>query len=359
MKSKLKVAAIAVAMASPAMAANFVNMENPLYQPRTNEVYSKTAVGYMIKKTDDTEAQQAWDHANTWESPIWRIYQDLGYGITDRLAVYGQVGYTNNPGQDRAGLHAGRIGVNYRALADESNLVWDVYADAHLGGLSKMTGTFHGPVTMGMNGFKYDGYGTGQYGMYVGTRIGHTWDALTAAAYLEFGHMFRNDNTEITLELPGMLAGAAAAYFPDGIKGKAVADLYGFTDWVVGAKALYQVDDTWSIGMGVARKHHAQHVVKTGKATVTNAVAPGPVPPFPPAETVNAQVAQGIANMFSGITFGDSFTEYPIQLLIANQLTENVQVTLYGEYTFDKGDYGSQNTTDFKLETGVRLNVWF
>ena len=55
----------------------------------------------------------------------------------------------------------------------------------------------------------------------------------------------------------------------------------------------------------------------------------------------------------------DGFDEYIITLSAANQITDNVQVAVYGEYTFDDAHAQSQNGTDVKAEVGVRLNLRF
>ena len=68
--------------------------------------------------------------------------------------------------------------------------------------------------------------------------------------------------------------------------------------------------------------------------------------------SVDALVA-GLSDM------NDGFDEYIVTLSVANQLTENVQVALYGEYTFDDAHANSQNGTDVKAEVGVRLNLAF
>ena len=55
----------------------------------------------------------------------------------------------------------------------------------------------------------------------------------------------------------------------------------------------------------------------------------------------------------------DGWDEYVVGISVANQLTDNTQVALYGEYTFDDSHRKSQNGTDVKAEMGVRLNFTF
>jgi len=335
MKKTMKTAAALVVLATPAFAAG--NLENPLYAPKAGEVYSKTGIGAMYKVADDTAAQVLKGHNGATEFPIGRITEELGYGITDRLSVNGQFGYTYNGDIDRKGLHLGRLGLTYRAMADADNLVWDIYADAHLGGVSKMTGTF----TLPEKTFDYDNYTTGQYGVYVGTKVGKTWDKLTGAAYAEVGYFLPNDNTRIS---PASSLPAGYITFTPGTH--AVAKMDTFIDWNIGTKWTYDFAPKWTGGLGLAWKHHAEHKVKSAKVNGTIGGGAG---------VTNAVLEAGFDN--KGLE--DSFDEFPITLSVANQITDNVQVALYGEYTFDNGDDGSQNSTDTKVELGARVNVRF
>jgi len=338
-KKAINAAALIIAAAgTPALAAN---LENPLYLPKGGEVYSKTGFGVMYKTADGTEAQldKVPSHAGVEEFPIWRATEEFGYGIIDGLAVVGQFGYTYNGDIERKGLHLGRLGLAYRVMADASELVWDVYADAHLGGVSKMTGVLNIP-----GGFNYDNYTTGQYGAFIGTKVGKTWDKLTGMAYAELGYYLPSDNTKIDFEAQsGTLLGS--------IKGDAVAKMGSFLDWNVGTKWTYDLAPEWTGGLGFAWKHHGEHKVKSAKVKATEYHA-GLVSAVP-------GIITGLTESFDNTGLKDSFDEFPITISIANQLTDNVQVALYGEYTFDDGDTGSQNTTDTKVELGARVNVRF
>ena len=109
MKNTLKIAAALSVLSAPAFAAN---MENPLYLPGAGQLYSKTGAGVMYKVTDNTDAQIAKGHNGATEFPIYRVSEDIGYGITDRLMVRGQFGWTQNDDINRKGLHLGRLGLN-------------------------------------------------------------------------------------------------------------------------------------------------------------------------------------------------------------------------------------------------------
>jgi opacity protein-like surface antigen len=329
MKKTLKVAVAASILATPAMAAN---MENPLYLPSQGEIYSKTSAGVMYKKTDKTDALVAKDHDGANEFPIWRIHEDIGYGITDRLAVHGSFGYTKTGDIDRKGLHLGRIGMTYRILEDLGNSVWDIYADAHMGGVSEMKGSY------GANGFTYDNYSNGRWGFHVGTRMGHTWGKLTGMMFAEVLQTFGNNNNKI--DITGM--GFPAMFgMPDEIS----VDLRSTTEFNGGIKTMYELNDRWSFGSSFTFKHHANNGVKSLHTKL-------------PASAASLQpTIDGFIDMLTNME--DGFDEYIIGASVANQLSEHTQVVLYGEYTMDTAQRLSQNGSDIKAEVGVRLNVAF
>ena len=332
MKKTLKAAVALSVLTAPAYAAN---LENPLYMPKQGAVYSKTSVGVMYKKADHTEAQQQKGHAGATEFPIWRAHEELGYGILDDLELYGKFGYTHDGDIDRKGMHLGRAGLKYRALTTEGGFVWDMYTDMHFGGVSAMSGSY------GVDGFTYDNYSNGRWGFHLGTQFGQTWDKFSVAAFAELLHTFGNDNNEIKVDIPG----AAIIGLPDEIS----VDLESTTEFNAGFKAFYEINDTWSIGGGFTWKRHEDNGVE-GLATKLNAPAPG----FEGAQAM--KVAELLA---STKDMNDGFDEYIVSLSVANQITDMMQVAVYGEYTFDTAHRGSQNGTDVKAELGVRLNVEF
>ena len=328
MKKTLKLAVAASVLATPAMA---VNMENPLFLPAQGTAFSKTSVGLMIKKADSSDAHVAKGHDGEIEFPIYRIHQDIGYGITDRLAVHGSFGYTHDGDVDRKGLHLGRIGATYRVFENHDDFVWDLYADAHMGGTSKMAGEFT------TTGFNYDNYTNGRWGFHAGTKIGKTWSRFTGAMFAEVLQTFGSANNEIRVGIPPLVMG--------GIPETISVDLKSTLEYNAGVKGFYEVDDRWAIGGGLTYKHHADNGVKS-LATDISGAAPLA------AGTVNGIMA-GLSNM------DDGFDEYIISFSVANQITDATQVVLYGEYTFDTAHAQSQNGTDLKAEVGVRLNVAF
>ena len=331
MKKTLKAAVALSVLTAPAYAAN---LENPLYMPKQNEMYSKTSVGAMYKVADDTTAMVNKEHDGATEFPIWRLHEELGYGITDRLEAYAKVGYTHDDDIARKGMHQGRVGLKYRAFETTDGFAWDIYADAHLGGVSGMTGSY------GLNGFTYDNYSNGRWGFHAGTQVGKTWSKFTGAAFFEVLQTFGNDNNEIDISKSALAAYVNMGALPDEIS----VDLKSTTEFNAGLKTFYQIDDRWSVGAGFTFKHHEDNGVE-GLATS--------VPNNPYILGAVSQLEKQVKDM------NDGFDEYIISLSGSYQLTDATQVTLYGEYTFDDAHQMSQNGTDVKAEIGARVNVVF
>lgn len=333
MKKSLKLAVAASVLATPAMAAN---LENPLYMPTSGEFYSKTTAGLMLKVADSSDAHIAKGHDGATEFPIWRVQEDLGIGITDRIAIRGAFQYTYDGDIDRQGMNHGRLGLIWRAIETSDDIVLDIYADAHLGGINKMRGSFDFTNQV----FNYDNYSNGRWGVDAGVRFGKTWSKLTTSAFVEVLQTFGSSNNVIGISDPEL----AAAGVPDEIS----VNLKSTTEVNFGLNAFYQLDDRWSFGAGFKYNHHADNGVK-GLATDIDWITPASNEVKPKVDGLIAS----LANM------DDGFDEYIITLSAANQITDNVQVAVYGEYTFDDAHAQSQNGTDVKAEVGVRLNLRF
>ena len=344
MKKTFSAAVALSVLSAPAMAAN---LENPLYMPKQGAVYSKTSAGVMYKIADDSYAHRRKNHDGATEFPIWRVHEELGYGILDNLEAYAKFGYTHDGDIDRKGMHLGRAGLKYRAFESTDGFVWDVYADAQLGGISEMSGAYTD------TGFDYDNYSNGRWGFHVGTQVGKTWSKLSVAGFAEVLRTFGNDNNSIELvaidteSSLGILGRAqlTALGFPDEIS----VDLKSATEVNAGLKAFYQLDDRWSFGAGFTFKHHADNGVE-GLASELKTL------PSPYAEQ-QAMLVNGLLDKVADME--DGFDEYVINLTAAYQMTDTMQVAVYGEYTFDESHANSQNGTDVKAELGVRLNVQF
>lgn len=328
MKKTISAAVALSIFAAPAIAAN---LEHPLYMPYKGAVYSKTSAGVMYKITDDTDAQVNKNHDGAIEFPVWRVHEELGYGILDNLEAYAKFGYTHDGDIDRKGMHLGRAGLKYRAINTYSGWVWDLYADAQLGGISEMSGSY------AANGFTYDNYSNGRWGFHVGTQVGKVWHKFSTAGFIEVLRTFGNDNNSIDVS-------AIAPLFHGLLPNEISVDLKSTTEVNAGLKMFYQLNNRWSFGGGLTYKHHADNGVE-GLATDVNPILLS-VPQF-----------QGF--LASVEDMNDGFDEYIINLTAAYQLTDMIQGVIYGEYTFDTAHEQSQNGTDVKAEAGIRLNVQF
>ena len=232
-------------------------------------------------------------------------------------------------------MHLGRAGLKYRALTTEGGFVWDMFADMHFGGVSAMSGSY------GVDGFTYDNYSNGRWGFHLGTQFGQTWDKFSVAAFAELLHTFGNDNNEIDISSVAKIYNGMGGKLPSEIS----VDLASTTEFNAGLKAFYEINDTWSIGGGFTWKRHEDNGVE-GLSTdidMTN--------------LVNAGLISNLLKQTKDMN--DGFDEYIVSLSVANQITDMMQVAVYGEYTFDTAHRGSQNGTDVKAELGVRLNVEF
>ena len=374
MKKTLKAAVALSVLAAPAYAAN---LENPLYMPKQGSVYSKTSAGVMYKIADDTEAMIKKNHDGATEFPIWRLHEELGYGILDNLEAYAKLGYTHDGDIDRKGMHLGRAGLKYRAL-EMSGYVWDLYADAQLGGISEMSGAYTA------TGFDYDNYSNGRWGFHVGTQFGKQFEKFSVAAFAEVLRTFGNDNNSI--DVTGFKVAGVLPITKLGFPSEISVDLKSATEVNAGLKAFYQMNDKWSFGAGFTYKHHADNGV-SGLATKVGSVdadalgtaaVMGVMSKYPTMTQLEAQatvagmsaeqVAGTAAAFQQGVVDGllaevkdmnDGFDEYVLGLSAAYQMTDATQVAVYGEYTFDTAHAKSQNGTDVKAELGVRLNVQF
>ncbi len=374
MKKTLSAAVALSVLGAPAIAAN---LENPLYMPKQGTVYSKTSAGVMYKVADDSFAMQRKGADGATEFPIWRVQEELGYGILDNLELYGKFGYTHDGDIDRKGMHLGRAGLKYRAFETTDGFVWDVYADAQLGGISAMSGAYTD------KGFNYDNYSNGRWGFHVGTQVGKTWSKFSLAGFAEVLRTFGNDNNEIDVTQfhVAKIGGApiTALGFPDEIS----VDLKSATEVNAGLKAFYQLNDRWSFGFGFTFKHHSDNGVEgfaselgavdtalATKVAVAGLMAAGvsqeqavasvqakPELVATAGATAQEQVLNGLLSEVKDME--DGFDEYVVALSAAYQMTDSTQVAVYGEYTFDEAHKLSQNGTDVKAELGVRLNVQF
>ena len=335
MKKTLKgLIAVTASVVSTGAFATTSNMENPLYLPKSNEVYVKAGAAIMGKSVEGTQATKRKHRDGDVEFPVWRFTGDLGYGITDRLDIHGRFGYTKDGEIDRKGMHRGRLGMTFRALTEESPIVWDLYADAYLSGLTPMKGTYT-PL-----GFNFDNYSNGRWGVIAGTRFGKTWDKFTLAGHVEYLQTFGNHNNKIKIDS----ANSFAPLLPEEIS----VDLKSTHETTAGFDAMYQANEKWSFGAGFEYVEHYNNGVKSIHTQMPNLGTP----PY----TTQA-VVQGLLAETNNMK--DGWDEYILKLSTAYQMTESLQLATFFEYTFDDAQPMSQNATDFKMELGVRLNARF
>lgn len=331
MKKVLGIAVTTAAITTSAMAGVTTNIENPLFIPRAGQFVSKTGVGVMYKKTDHTDALKVKNHDGAVEFPIWRLTEDFSYGITDRLSAYASLGYTYNGDIDRKGLHRGRIGLDYRIIETLDNFVWDMYGDAYLSGLSPMKGSVQLTPSMDVD-FQYSNFSNGRWGAILGTKVGKRWAKFTASLFAEYLQTFGNHNNKInTSALSGM-------GFPDEIS----VDLKSTSEFTIGTNAFYQLNDNWSFGGGFRFVEHTDNGVKSIYTDVSGA---------------SSAVVNGLLAKTKDMD--DGWDEYILSAVVANQITDSVQIALVGEYTFDHSHKNSQNGSDAKAEISVRANVRF
>ena len=334
MKKSLKhlIAVGASVISTGAFAAS--NLENPLYMPKNNEAYVKFGGAIMGKSVEGTQATDRKHRGGDVEFPVWRFTGDLGYGITDRLDVHGRFGYTKDGEIDRKGMHRGRLGLMFRALTEDYPIVWDLYADAYLSGVTPMKGTYT------KDGFNFSNYSNGRWGAIFGTRFGKTWDKFTLAAHIEYLQTFGNHNNKIKIDS----SNAWAPLFPDEIS----VDLKSTHEGTAGFDMMYQATQKWSFGAGFEYVEHYNNGVKGIHTQLENRTM-GPYT----TEQIAQKLLEETANM------KDGWDEYILKLNVGYQMTDSLQLAGFFEYTFDDAQPMSQNATDFKMETGVRLNARF
>lgn len=341
------------------------NMENPLYMPKNREVYLKTGAAFMYKKADTTDATRKKNMNGHVENPIWRFSGDIGYGITDRLDIHGHFGYTHDEDISRQGMHRGRIGAMYRLLTEQQPLVLDLYGDMYLSGISPMKGTYK--KYGNSSAFDFDNYSNGRYGVILGTRFGKTWDQFTLAAHIEYLQTFGNHNNEIgidpSLNVPGTPFSLYSAGFPKEIS----VELKSTHETVAGFDAMYQLNSKWSIGGGFEYIEHHDNGVKsihtklntpTELANTLKGIYPlTDEQAMAQATNIQNQVKQGLLDATKNMK--DGWDEYVLKANVAYSISDDMQIAMFAEYTFDDSHEGCQNGTDIKAEAGFRFNARF
>ena len=354
MKKSLKclIAATATVVSANAMAAS--NMENPLYMPKNREVYLKTGAAMMYKTVEKTSATIKKNVDGNGEFPVWRFTGDIGYGITDRLDVHGRFGYTKDGEIDRKGMHRGRLGLMFRALTEDAPFILDLYADAYLSGITPMKGTYklYGTATA----FDFANYSNGRWGAIGGVRFGKHISDWTLAAHAEYLQTFGNHNNEIAIDpnirpfyhKPGYNTYWGLTMSDLGFPSEISVDLKSTHETVAGFDVMYQMNTKWSFGAGFEYIEHYNNGVKSIHTELQNVGALSPL-------------QQGVVNGLLEATknMKDGWDEYVIKTSAAYQMSDDIQLATFFEYTLDDTQSQSQNATNCKMELGVRLNARF
>ena len=336
------------------------NLENPLYMPKNREVYLKTGAAVMYKEADTTKATLKKETNGNTEFPIWRFTGDLGYGITDRLDIHGHFGYTRDNDINRQGMHRGRIGLMYRLLTEESPIVWDIYGDAYLSGISPMKGTYTS------KGFNFGNYSNGRWGVIAGTRFGKTFkNDLTLAAHVEYLQTFGNHNNKIAIDPAVRPLAEKMPVYPYnaismqdlGFPAEISVNLKSTHETVAGFDTMYQINTKWSVGGGFEFIEHTDNSVKSIHTKLNAPDLSGYSIPPALAQSIQEQVKQGLLDATKYMK--DGWDEYVLKANVAYAIDEGVQIAFFAEYTWDDAHSQSQNGTDEKIEAGFRLNARF
>jgi len=412
MKKTLKPLVAVAMLATVALAAN---VENPLYAPAQFGFYSKTGFSFMYKQSDANLAMKAkdWEYRSEY---ILRGYEDFGFGITDRFALRGAFGYTHDFSIERSGPHNARLGLGYRAINQPVEaVVWDIYMDAWLGGISKMKANLIASTSKLQNikdsmplSFKYDNYANGRWGIWLGTSVGKTFDKFTLSAFGEIQKTFGNNNNEIKIDedakllinglvykgvytkalanLPTVIAGvcqqqsipqaacnketlgeATFGAIEEGAKNYLKnAALDTTNNYIKGLPSDFNVDTkgVWDYVVGLKTFYEINDKWSVGEGFTwrhrgTNSVEKLNIKNSGTlSDKTKEEIAEGVADNFVG-SMEDGVEEFTLTLSGSRNITKNLQFTLFGECTFDIAEDKAQLGSDIRTEVGLRMNWQF
>lgn len=225
MKKVVLTSMMAVLAVSGAHAANVIN-NNPMYRPEAGQFYSVTNV----------------ESANDESTVVW-LGEELGYGITDRLAVSVATSAAEDDWFNASVWDEVKLGLNFRAV-DMGNWKGDVFASY---AVSPIAG--HNSGENGNNIAFLDKEYT-EYDWKIGARAGYVTDMWTVAGHVAFDYA---NSESFNWKDKGMHKLAA------GIDGQLVLNNY----WNLTAGAEYNTILDKKLG-GEKVKHPGYWVAKFG-----------------------------------------------------------------------------------------------
>ena len=192
MKKLALTSLLAVVAATGAHAANVID-GNPLYMPKAGHFYSETSLGSHSEATED-----------------WTLGETFGYGVTDKLVVFGETSLSEAESFDGMSWNEFVIGGAFRALDKGA---WKV--DAY--------GTYGVMPVWGDHRPFLDEDDTG-YAWTLGVRGGYTTAQWTVAGHLAFN--YGNEES-----------------FNWGDEGRHL--------WTLGVDGQYVIDSNWNLVAGL------------------------------------------------------------------------------------------------------------
>jgi len=147
------------------------------------------------------------------------------------------------------------------------------------------------------------------------------------------------------------MAGGIAKSYVNGLPKDFNVDTKNVWDYVAGLKTLYEVNNDWSVGGGFTWRHRGTNSIEKVNISSTSKV---------PDEATVAEITKGIKESkgFKG-SMEDGVEEFTLDLQCSRQFTKNLQLTLFGEFTFDAAEDKAQLGSDIRAEVGLRLNWQF
>ena len=152
-----------------------------------------------------------------------------------------------------------------------------------------------------------------------------------------------NHNNKIAID-PKL--GLSQIGFPDEIS----VNLKSTHETVAGFDTMYQINKKWSIGGGFEYIEHSDNSVKSIHTKLNK-----------PTNPYLLQKQQEVVDKLLQETkyMKDGWDEYVLKFSVGYSISEDVQVAVFAEYTWDDAHSKSQNGTDEKAEAGFRLNARF